>query len=601
MRCDLAQRTCVESAPGQATCGACKPGFLQTPEATCRALKTCADVSCMPGFACVELTGADAECRMTGCASDEVPSADARGCVRCTIDCAGRPGATGRVFPVAATRAGACVCETAAGSFWDETGPGGGEVRPCDADGDGWVRKTALPALASTDPAIRDNARCTVRTVAAVRLVNDEGASRVVPMSRPTQLIEAETIDDPQRLVDAIVAGTLALPQGRPFRAEELNTLTKACVWKATRAQRADFNQNGVEDVDEAHDDPRLDDTDDPLTPLYDFAYFIELNRGWFEPPPASAPPGAAGTYVIQERARAARPADPTLAVPLGMAMSDGADYWRQCTRRRDAAYLEGQPGHDFGRFEAEGSWTGMGHASQFRCLRIVSQPTGRAHEATPGQVAAEWTLSQCVAAETRGPAAGVDATNPSEAAFGCTLAATPDPRSSTTAPVLLAGAKYLPYDDEFTVVPTRPRYVRGCVNECRERPFLCPGYDPVDAGAQCAGAAGDFGRLECGCVRGFGGPACELACAGDLATSSEGVGSLFTSADFQPAPRAGVWMCGASTNGGSAPLLGRVAGSTRTWGLVGDVGTPSTIPVVEACASDGAGGCTYRLRASAL
>lgn len=638
LRCEMEQRACLEAQPGQAVCGSCKAGFVEVggacvarqtcdelacsrqnrqceanPNAACttclqgfvedggacREPKTCNDVTCMPGFSCTQTPGFDAECRMGGCAANEVPRASGQGCVRCFLDCAGRPGATGRVFPGAATLADTCVCETQPGWFWDEGAFGGGDVRPCDEDGDGWVRVTAKRALDRTDDrAVRDNARCDVRSITTVRLVSDEGGTRDVALSRPAQLFEAERIDDPELLADAVAQGSFAQPEGRPFRAEELNTLTKACVWKATNEQRADFNQNNVEDPDEAHDDPRLDDPNDPLSPLYDFAYFVELNRGWYEAPATGA---AAGTYVIQERARAQAPVDPTLALPLAVAMSDGGEFWRQCSRLRDAAYREGTPGHDFARFTTGGTFTGMGHASQFRCLRVVSQPTGRAHEATPEQIAAEWTVSRCVPGETRGPAAAVDATNPSEPAFTCTLSATPEPRTSTTAPVLLAAAKYLPYDDEFNIVAGRPTYVRGCVNECRERPFLCPGYDPIDAGAQCVGAPRDFGRLQCGCGRGFAGPGCELACPGDLGSAVDGVGSLFTSPSFEAAPRQGIWMCGASTSGGSAPLVGQVAGSTRTWGLVGDIGTPATVPTTEACAPDGSGGCTYRLRGSAL
>lgn len=640
LRCEMENRTCAEATPGQAECttclashvevaGACElrqtctelacsaqnrrceaepngrctgclDGFVED-GTICRAPTTCDDTMCMPGFTCVDGGGRDAECRMGTCGADEVPSATGGRCVRCILSCDGRPGGTGNIYQTSATLADTCVCETEPGYFWDEGAAGGGDIRPCDADGDGWVRLTARRALEElNDPALRVNARCELRRIDRVRLDNDEGQQRDILLPQQVSLYEPERLDDQELLADAITQGSLPMYQGRALAAEELNTLTKACVWKSTQEQAADFNQNGVEDVDEAHLDPRLDDANDPLSPLYDFTYFIELDRGWYEGD------GPVGRYVIREKRRSAAEPDEGQRLSLAYDPGDGGEHWRRCERARDAAYQPAQPGYDFGAQDDPLVWNGMGHHSQFRCLRIVPSPTGASNEAAPAELDAAWTLNGCTAGGTNPPVGG--AVNPSDPALNCVVTAAPDPRTSTTAPVMLAAAKYLPYDDEFTSYG-RPAYVRGCINTCAEHPARCPGYDPGAATnrAQCVGEPTDFGRLGCGCGRGFAGADCELSCAGDLVSAaSDGVGHLFTSADLTLAPRGGTWLCGSIVAAASDPLTAQVGGSTVTWSLRGEVPAAETIPTDELCApvdggtADGGtpdGGCAWRVR----
>lgn len=630
MRCEMENRDCLETTADRAVCGACAAGYVEVAGAcvarvtcselrcsaqnrqceagpvssctsclegfvedgaACRAPLTCQDVSCMPGQTCVMTPGMDATCRMGGCAEGEVPRASGGGCVRCFLDCSGRPGGTGQLYSEAATLADTCVCETQPGWFWDEGAGGGGDIRPCDEDDDGWVRVTAKRAADRVaDRAISQNARCQTRSIARLRLENDEAQSRVVELPTPVALYEPERLDDPELLADAVAQGVVPLMLGRAPRAEELNTLTKACVWKATPEQQADFNQNGVEDVDEAHLDPRLDDPNDPLSPLYDYAYFVELSRGTYE---AGATASEPGVYVIAEKRRDRGEADLGLRLPLAPGARDGGGHWQSCERRRDAGYVAGQPGYDFGAHDAPDEWNGMGHSSQFRCVRVVPSPTGRSNEVGFDQVGSEWTLNACTAGGSHPPLSGL-LPNPSDVAVTCAESLVPDPRTSTTAPVLFAVSKYLPYSDRFSA-EALPSYLRGCINECAVHADRCPGYDPVLFAAQCVGDHDDFGLLGCGCGRGFAGPSCELSCPGDLATVTNGVGLLFTSPTLGLVPRTGTWMCGSATLGGGVAAA-RIPTTTSSWTLRGEIPLQQ-VPTTELCAL-GANGCDLRVRA---
>ncbi|MCK6548808.1 hypothetical protein L6R52_23390 [Myxococcota bacterium] len=645
MRCELEHRTCDETTAGMATCTTCLDGYVEVggacearvtctelmcssqnracepqPNArcttcldgfiedgvACRAPRTCADTECPSGQTCIEgAAGMDATCVAGSCPEGQVPRASGGGCVRCTVSCEGRAGGTGRVYPDVATLADTCICESQPGWFWDDGAFGGGDLRPCDEDGDGWVRVTARRAIERTaDVAIRNNARCSLREIDRVLLENDDGVSREVALQATLELYEPERLDDPELLQDALDQGTLPAFPGRPLRADELNTLTKACVWKSDAQQQADFNQNGLEDVDEGHRDPRLADPTNPLVPLYDFSYFIEINRGWFEP---AARAGDPGRYVISEKRRSATEPDEGRKLQLAPAPEDGGDHWRTCERQRDAAFEPAAPGFDFAEHDAP-SWSGMGHHSQFRCLRIVTTASGAPHEATPDELTTAWTLNACTASGVSPPVAGAVAENPRDPVLTCTVPTTPDPRTTATAPVMLAVSKYVPYDDAFNTFG-QPTYVRGCVNACAEHPDFCPGWspDPLTNTAQCVGRTRDFGALYCGCGRGFAGPSCELACPGDLeAPASDGVGHLFT-ADLELAPRSGVWMCGSVTAGGGE-LTSDPQTSTTTWTLRGEIPAASTIPTDDLCAAaaadagvgGGDAGCTWRVRSGA-
>ena len=589
--CAAQNRACSESPNGH--CTDCLAGLVEdSPGGACRMPKTCADLTCMPGFSCVEGAGADASCRMGGCGPNAAPKANGNGCVSCRIDCSNRTGGTGQLYLDRATLADTCICESAPGYFWDDGAPGGGDLRPCDADGDGWVRVNAKRPLENqADQAVRVNARCTVRTIGAYVLENDRAQVKEVMVDPPLALYEPERNDDQGLLDDAVAQGTLPTYGGRALRAEELSALTKACVWKSSTQQKADFNENSFEDVDEGHDDPAQVNPNNPLARFGDFSYFIETHRSWYEPPGA----GLFGRIHIREKLRGSTQND-GFELAIGYAPGDGQDHWKTCDRQTDAEYRPGKPGFDFAKY-ADPSGFGMSHHSQFRCLRLVSQSSGKPNEVTLTEAAQAWSISRCTPAGTHPPVAADDVSDPVLSCASIAAANLPDPRTSTTAPVLWGAAKYQPYDDLFTTDYALSSYLRGCVSECTEYPFRCPGFNPDLSlnTSQCVGQLGDFGRLACGCGSNYAGPGCEFACSGTLTRTPSGVGNLFLSDDFGPAPRAGMWMC-ARLSVSTGEILSAVTG-TSTWSLRGEV--PGHLAPTQSLCQDG-GACAqgFALRA---
>ncbi|MFO0722715.1 MAG: hypothetical protein U1E65_02950 [Myxococcota bacterium] len=628
LRCTMEHRACTETTPGAATCGACVtdyvdvagacepmmscaslscaamnracsetpnghctdclPGMIEdTPGGACRMVKTCADITCMPGFSCIEMMGADATCRQGDCGPNAAPKANGGGCVACRIDCTNRTGGTGQVYLAHATLADTCICETQPGFFWDDGAPGGGDIRACDADGDGWVRLNAKKALENVaDVAMQTNARCTLRRIDTYVLENDQGQSKSVMIDPPIGLYEPERNDDQGLLDDAVRQGTLPTYNGRALKAEELNALTKACAWKQTAQQKADFNENSFEDVDEGHDDPAQVNPNNPLAPFANFSYFIETHRSWYVPPSTRA----FGEIHIQEKLRGSVLTD-GFALPITYEPAAGGDHWKTCDRKRDATYMPGKPGYDFAKY-ADASWFGMGHHSQFRCLRLVSQSSGKPNEVTPQEAATDWSISRCTPGAT-GPAVGppTPGGNPSDPVMGCTnipAAQLPDPRTSSTAPVLWGAAKYQPYDDLFTQDYTLASYLRGCVNECGEYPARCPGFNPrVELNtSQCVGTLSNFGALACGCGTNFAGQHCEFSCSGNLTRVTDATGNLFVSTDFDPAPRTGLWMCARPSVTTGDILSAHAATGTSTWSLRGEV--PGHVSPVQRLCEDG-------------
>ncbi|MEL6179249.1 MAG: hypothetical protein AAFS10_09855, partial [Myxococcota bacterium] len=291
-------------------------------------------------------------------------------------------GETGRLWPFT-LNTGRCICETQTGYYADVSL--NGSARACDADGDGWVRSAARGAIESNDQAMRDNARCTVRTIDRFELQNEYGQSREVflcvndetvsaaPCVRgdscgdggrcfgtagecgeseegctcgcleraPISLYESVKLDDNRQL-----DGDIDTPQygERRLGAVELNGLTRACV-----SATADFNDNSISDVNEYHGNPVLQPEGDPVLRSLNgtfakFAYFIELHQGWF----ARVGGEAVGRYVIAERSRCGN------GFPVKYDDVLDGDYWRECTRNRDSEYdslTSSTVGFDFAQF----------------------------------------------------------------------------------------------------------------------------------------------------------------------------------------------------------------------------------------------------------
>ncbi|MBH23865.1 MAG: hypothetical protein CMH57_05270 [Myxococcales bacterium] len=435
--CDALNRTCIQ-AEGD-TCGRCKDGYLPTdPDdltTPCRPLLTCNEVRCGFGTFCQEGDpGFDAFCAPRPCPEGWALREDTGECVLCGILC-GERGETGELWPTTLTNDSQCLCHTEPGYYFDLSG--NLASRPCDEDGDGWLRVTALNALSSDDPGLQENARCTPHTIDRFTLRNEwreeldvwtcqEGLVRRLACSsdadcdvdggrcdlddghcacnalQPVALVESVRNDDQIELEqdnpEDIPPVASRDGRGRSLLAVELNALTRACVTAG-----GDFNDNGVADVSE-HQDGAPDPDQDPALRIFSkMSYFTELHTGAYSPP---GPGEVHGRYLIAERSRCDED------FPLGYTAQD-RDYWRSCTRNRDAAYnpdlSQAFPiGFDFARWScdastgacpllqpptaaissegiephglcdrpaeatSDGLWRGMNHHSQFKCVEVV-------------------------------------------------------------------------------------------------------------------------------------------------------------------------------------------------------------------------------------
>ena len=153
----------------------------------------------------------------------------------------------------------------------------------------------------------------------------------------------------------------------------------------------------------------------------------------------------------------------------------------------------------------ADGSWPGMNHHSQFKCGKLSPQPDGAPLPAAatgvvyPAQVGTEYTLQRCV---LNAPAGAMDRSDAdAQAPLGALLRNPGDPRltcvvvdnSDEVAEIAAARADGSDEGQRAAwfawrspeVAPPLPadvaaspdRYMRGCINEAAEWPFLCPGY----------------------------------------------------------------------------------------------------------------------------
>ena len=131
----------------------------------------------------------------------------------CQPDGAGCPscGDVGEVQgPGIRLQGGACICQTQPGYYYSVSGSIG--PKPCDADNDGWVRDSARFALQHSDPVLKANARCDLRTVQAFVLHNDIGQERVVPLQVPVPLFETVRNDNQSLLGAASRSPSMVRP-----------------------------------------------------------------------------------------------------------------------------------------------------------------------------------------------------------------------------------------------------------------------------------------------------------------------------------------------------------------------------------------------------
>lgn len=578
--CAAENRECLEAPNGH--CGDCLPFFLEEDNgttSTCRAAIRCSEITC--DTACTDATETtDAFCAepCTGATGrDGVTNAQGN-CVECgACDGVGEDGP----YLVSLYAGQRCICKSDPGYYYDDSA---NETTPCDADGDGWTRKSAQRAYESSDQVLQATMGCDVREVTAFELRAHDGSTKTETVDDPVPLFEEVRNDSQQELNLA----NLQPYGGRELKAEELNGLTKACVGSGPTA---DYNANGADDVDE-YQGMGLPGGTSIHTPLIDYTYFVELHRGYFVPP---------STYVIEEKSRALD-APAGKAVPLTVPDSEGA-FWRQCSVFEDPGY-DADLGlgivtttYDFAQYTEASPAFVMGHHSQFKCLRIVSTTpvTAPPHHITLSTLGGdEYFVNDCQAEGTDATPISDDpigdARNPKDPVISCVSRDGGVGQTSglVNDDAVWAVRRYLDYD-------VNTPYLGGCVDECVEFKDRCPGYDPaVPTKTKCDGTIGDYGKLTCGCDISYGGPACDLGCPDQ---------NLMYQADVngqQPytlAPRSGYWMCGGITASSNPELAEPVDGGPDGQGGQLEVGyrlrgaVPATVtPTTRLCEDIDAG-----------
>ncbi|MBL8936343.1 MAG: hypothetical protein JNM69_17440 [Archangium sp.] len=385
--CDGQNRVCNQSGM-VAACGACKPGFTENGSPSCAPVPRCGSTTCGLTEYC-DTSGTAPACLPLPCPSGQAKEGANGTCSACTtpVSCMGA-GYSGRYWPF--RTAGRCICETLDGYF--EPGVAAGAATLCDADNDGWVNARADGTDITGNPVLKANARCTIRKVDRIRLVEETGVSAevhsctnsmstVVPPERladgglaplfdggwpsatpgpsicptnqvlPIRLLESPRNDRPGEPLTEPNQVPVWGDGGRLMEANELNALTKGCITGVT-----DLNDNNVDDIREVQ--PSGASADDQVR-LQSFAYYIELYTSYYE---ASATD--LGVLVIKERSRC-DPGFPLRYDPSAVRTADGgandeflrldggSRYWRSCERRRDPAYNEAvpAPGFDFAQW----------------------------------------------------------------------------------------------------------------------------------------------------------------------------------------------------------------------------------------------------------
>ncbi|MEL6177894.1 MAG: hypothetical protein AAFS10_03030 [Myxococcota bacterium] len=633
--CQAANRTCGSDGNGGVACGDCSNGFAEDTQGACSPTTFCADLECAAqgrtcagepfatcgdcageavpvdpndieqgcrdlltcaqlqasenacdgdnGEFCTQAEGEDASCTGWPCLNingepdlTQAFNPILRQCVDCEVTCTNTTGATGNRWPFT-DRAGRCICETQEGFYYDTSGllaP-----RRCDADGDGWIRRSAEIFINSDDEALSTNARCDLREIDRFVLRNEYRQERAILLcvegevigdacqtdddcapggcfgangacgadeagctcqcreAQPVKLYESVRNDDPEDLNRDDDAP--AYQGGRKFQNQELNGLTRACV-----TENADFNDNGIADTDEWQlSQASVTTTEEDI--FLKFAYFVELHRAWYERDIGID----YGRYIIEERSRC----EPDFPLTYNDAI-DG-EYWRSCTRNRDTRYSAtsgaSQAGMDFAQWSCD----------QTEDTCPLPDPILGAVSSVDGIP----VRGLCDDSLVLPPEDGVWRGMNHHSQFKCAVidAEEPDNPEDNPSVVVLdeltnsGGDQGLQYNTcilgdpqahDDSIDPTNPAspqitctpasreapevnvdsvgfvsvrtntlaYTRGCINEWNNWPDLCPGYNTNPEAVAGAGHESDFGRLLCGCTFNFGGVNCDAGCSGD-------------------------------------------------------------------------------------
>lgn len=219
----------------------------------------------------------------------------------------------------------------------------------CDKDGDGWINIEAYRAVTSTEASIKENARCSLRSIDAIVYTAENQQPQIQRLDKSVPLVETFRNDGGGKAIELPVYTTdqKALPkttsglcsdsagcmqgetcylgqciEGRRFAPAELNTLTKACI------ANIDLNDNKIDDASESPSD-----TPDPANefkPLLLGGYFIELHYGYYQKD-FDDKGSKLAVYHIKERARTGSNG-PILALNC-QEKKDAfqPDHWKKC------------------------------------------------------------------------------------------------------------------------------------------------------------------------------------------------------------------------------------------------------------------------------
>ena len=265
-----------------------------------------------------------------------------------TATCSGE-GESRRVIIESGSSGRSCFCETTTGYFRNDDG----RAEACDADDDGWISSNAVNAIENAQANVRLNARCDLRMIDRFELINEAGSSTEETLTVPLPLYERPQNDGADGSASLSYGGMVVAPNA-------LNSLTKAC-----ESRLADFNGNGLGDVDEGQNDSTSVANSAYFDVYTRYSYFMELNDGYFIAGAGDAP----GKYVVQERPRLG-PADGQIR--LGYDADPNPDsYFRHCSREDDNLATSGssRAGLDFTCAGDTSCTRSMHHHSQFRCV----------------------------------------------------------------------------------------------------------------------------------------------------------------------------------------------------------------------------------------
>jgi hypothetical protein len=448
--CDEYNRSCEEE--NSIACGQCEEGYtddVQNPP-YCRSLITCENLNCGElGTFCVPHTEtSDAYCEVN-CGPRAIWNGfQCTPCPPCQGE--GEDGVSRRP-----TEAGYCVCNTQEGYFYS-TSADIGTFR-CDADNDGWLRENARLAKESNDPVLQAQAKCTLRKINAIELINEAGEWFKIEINPPIPLYETLRNDD-QNFLEGVwsTQGYSTFENGHQIQASSLNRFTKMC-----HALDTDYNDNGVPDFNEWTDVPLSPSMKSTQKIFNEYSYFVELNRGHFEIDSTVIQSSQTtrqeiGKYVIQERSRTT-PNDYYGGIQITSYNDSDHTAWRTCSLENDRGWEQGQTplGLDLNSHKSE-SFSGMKLHSLFKCLYVTSAPDEDVPtHRTPNQLSGRDNLLNLCEANRIGNT-GVGAVNSTLMSFECNHV----PVDNAEGKVVWSIEPYKRYiQPQF--------YKRGCMNSC--------------------------------------------------------------------------------------------------------------------------------------